>query len=339
MIIDYADALAKSDPVALARIMPTLRRCARAGATKVGGEHLADDVTQELTLLVTTKLAAKYNPEYQIEPILIESARRITLGILTANRELLRESVASVEDPASYNDDLVGYEFDPQSHDPHDVSVAAVDQANALDFLKAQMEKNMGFIPGITIDPKGTQRAQTARSATDPKRKKEKTKKLMAPKERLTADHIEIRTIREAINKSQAEFAKNLGVSAALIAAYEYGRTRTVSQDLLNEARRLLKSNSETLALRERFDHMKMSDILVMWAKRMMVDPTDIKSIAEFLELQISTVSRWSKNEQRPLLEKMREYDERATKKAREILKTNSAEIRKAKRIAAKLAV
>lgn len=335
MIIDYADALAKSDPVALARIMPTLRRCARAGATKVGGEHLADDVTQELTLLVTTKLAAKYNPEYQIEPILIESARRITLGILTANRELLRESVASVEDPDSYNDDLVGHEFDP-----HDVSVAAVDQANALDFLKAQMEKNMGFIPGITIDPKGTQRAQpTARLGTDPKRTKEKTKKLMAPKEGLTADHIEIRTIRQAINKSQAEFALALGVSAALIAAYEYGRTRSVQEEVLKKARGLLKSNGETLALRERFDHMKMSDILVMWAKRMMADPTDIKTIAKHLELQISTVSRWSKNEQRPMLEKMRVYDERATKKAKELRQENSAEIRKAKRIAAKLAV
>lgn len=76
------DAIAKGDHETLRKIEATVKKCARIGARMLGAEHIADDICQELWIVFIAKLLPKFDACYALEPILIESAKLITMNVL-----------------------------------------------------------------------------------------------------------------------------------------------------------------------------------------------------------------------------------------------------------------
>ena len=68
------------DSKTLQDLLPIIRKCARAGCIRARAEFLAEEVQQELMILLFAKIAPKFDPDFHLEPILIESARRIALS-------------------------------------------------------------------------------------------------------------------------------------------------------------------------------------------------------------------------------------------------------------------
>jgi hypothetical protein len=79
---DFYDRLLKNDDQAWIIIIPTLKRCAKAGASKSGADHLVEDVYGELLRVFFSSLLSKIDHDYNIEPILIETSRRIGLTLV-----------------------------------------------------------------------------------------------------------------------------------------------------------------------------------------------------------------------------------------------------------------
>lgn len=290
--------------------MPIVMKCARSGAVKVGAEHLNDDVAQELVLLLVNKLAAKYDPEYNIEPLLIESARRISLGMLANNRELSRDDI---EDPYSCNNNegLWGGAFAPGL-----ASVEAPDQHKAEQIIRNRQETSMGCMPGVVID---TKPAESAAKAT-PTAITPPTKRI--PKQRtLTPEQLHMREMRVQLDLSQAAWAHELNISAATIAAYEYGRTQSVSKEVYEAAKECFARLRHILKTRKRFDKMTMCEIVDDWAARLKVDPNDMRSMAELMGKQVSTILRWRNNTQRPDIMALKDYDDKVNRLIPELAK------------------
>ncbi len=288
--------------------MPTVLKCARAGAVKVGAEHLHDDVGQELALLLVNKLAAKYDPTYNIEPLLIESARRISLGMLASNRELTRDDI---EDPYSCNNNesVWGDSFTPDL-----APVEAPDQHKAEQIIRNRQETIMGCMPGIVIDTKPAKPAANSDKSVAGTNAKLSPAKRATKERKLTTEQAHMREMRVKLDLSQAAWAHELNISTATIAAYEYGRTQSVSKKVYEAAKDCFARGRHILKTRERFDKMKMSEIVDDWGARLRVDPNDMRSMAELMDKEVSTILRWRYNTQRPDIKALKGYDDKVNR-------------------------
>lgn len=77
------DAIARGDREAIERLAPTLRFCVRAGANKAGlrREDLLADIEQEILIELTSGMMDRFDQSYNVEPWLIETARRMALNV------------------------------------------------------------------------------------------------------------------------------------------------------------------------------------------------------------------------------------------------------------------
>jgi DNA-directed RNA polymerase specialized sigma24 family protein len=93
------EAIRTGQREAMQTLQRVCARCARIGVARMGApDDLADDVAQELAVLFLTDLIDRYSPDLDVEPMLIESARRLTSGMLRKSwRELA--SGAPGDDP------------------------------------------------------------------------------------------------------------------------------------------------------------------------------------------------------------------------------------------------
>ncbi|TRZ66501.1 MAG: hypothetical protein D4S02_06765 [Rhodocyclaceae bacterium] len=304
MKLENPHLIAGGDQKALAAIMPTLVRCARAGAVKVGAEFLADDVTQELAILLVQKLAAKYDPTYNIEPLLIGCARHISLAMLHSNREFNRDDI---EDTIVCHNNG-GCPPDAWSDDASAVDSTDIEKAEQK--IRGLLENTMDLMPGVTI---GDTTAAQLRAKKQPRKPKAPALGIVRHS---SPEHIHMRKMRDELQYSQATWAKHLEVSTATVAAIEYGRVQKVNKDIYAKALSVFQRGGRVIKSRSKFDGREMSTILNGWAKRLHVDPDDSRALATLLKKELSTIHRWRHNEQRPNIHALEEYDDRVTRLA-----------------------
>lgn len=191
-----------------------------------------------------------------------------------------------------------------------------IDQKIAMDLIAngkvvGMSAKRPIAVPGVHIEDAGPATAEAFLGFDEVVRKKtarEKAhKKVMTHKNR---DHLRIREIRLLLDETQGEFAGALSIRTPTLVSYEQGQTKMVPSAIMERAEMLLAEGlAEINALRERFDHRSMLEILDDWAKLLNIQSSDLATMAAMTETVPSTVCRWRSGECRPSLRELRKYD------------------------------
>lgn len=265
----------KREPQALEALMSAVRRSARIGCNKAGGESIEDDVAQEVFMLFLDRMIDKFDEDYNAEPLLIETSRRVALSLMRKNREIFLEDTPdlpsdSINDINTHN----GLEPNP---------VSSLDQQKALQTIKMKF-------PGVIAGEREKEKANAALLVKKRKRVQRTLSKSCA----------RLREIRIDLGKSQEDFSSLLGIPTATLLSYEYGRTPNVPESTMERAEEVYKQE-HTVAKRNKAQAERpMREIVAEWANLLNIDPNDFKTIAEIVGVAKSTVHRWVDGEMRP---------------------------------------
>ena len=262
-------------PAAMASLMLVVRKSARIGCSKIGAESIEDDVAQEVAMLFVNKLAAKFDEEYNAEPLLIETSRRVGLSMLRKNREIFMEDLPELPDDGN---DVInarnGIDLNP---------VSFSEQQKALQAIKMKF-------PGIVSE----------------ERQKPKVDAASLVKKRGRADRVlskscaRIREIRTSLGMPQESFSSQIGIPTATLLSYEYGRTPNVPEHVMERAEEVFKREHSVAKRNQAQADRPMNEIVKEWADMLKIDPNDFKTISEIVGVAKSTIHRWVDGEMRP---------------------------------------
>ena len=299
------------DPTLLRQMRPVFHQAARAGCAhaKVQAEVFAEDVGQELWMLFMGAAGERFDPQYNLEPWLIEASRRIALSL---QRKSGKESLLEDVFPSSHEDDERSV-ADTGSMDNLAMRDASLDRERALQYLRNKSNTirkiDMHFVvtqPSPVTVASLPEIGQTPRKPTS------------APQR--SAQSAELRHIRETRRFSHQRMATELMVNVATYQSYEYGRVRNIPPEVMDRARALLE-DADYSSAKEKFGGRSTQEIFEEWARRMGTNPA-VSEMARMLGLDKSTISRWMSGQVNPtyyqlvLLEKTVEEQERRRKRA-----------------------
>lgn len=265
----------KGAPAAMVILMVAVKKSARIGCSKVGAESIEDDVAQEVAMLFVNRLAAKFDEDYNAEPLLIEASRRVALAMLRKNREIL------VDDTNELIDDEIGVINVRNDIDSNPVSY--LDQQKALQTIKMKFP---------SVIPEARQRPKVE-AASIVKKRGRVTRKLPPSCARL-------REIRLDLGMPQESFSSQLGIPTATLLSYEYGRTPKVPAHIMDKAEEVFKREESVAKRNQAQANRPMREIVNEWAEMLKIDPNDFKTISEIVGVAKSTVHRWVDEEMRP---------------------------------------
>jgi DNA-binding transcriptional regulator YiaG/DNA-directed RNA polymerase specialized sigma24 family protein len=286
------EAIKKRNPAAMADFLYVVKKSARIGCRKVGAESIEDDVVQEVAMLFLSRLIDKFDREYNAEPILIETSRRVALSLIRKNREMLvedtNELIESQNNVINLRDD---FDFYP---------VSTLDQQKALQALN--MERLSREVV-ISNDRPPTDNPDYP--IVDPAsivRKRGKSNKV------LSKSCARIREIRTSLELSQEAFSSQLGIPTATLLSYEYGRTPNVPSHIMEKAEEIFeRENSVAKRIKSQAER-PMSEIIKEWAQMLQIDENDFRTIAEIVGVAKSTIHRWNDGEMRPRPRELNAY-------------------------------
>ncbi len=265
----------RGDALALSGLMAAAKKSARIGCGKVGAESIEDDVAQEVALLFINRLAVKFDEDYNAEPLLIETSRRVALSLMRKNREI---SVGEIPELPDDELDVINVRNDIDSS-----PVSVLDQQKALHTIKTKF-------PGVLAEARQKPKADPAALV--------KTRK---PSARVLSESCaRLREIRVNLGMSQESFSSQLGIPTATLLSYEYGRTPKVPAHILQRAEEVFKRESSVAQRNNAQAGRSMKEIVDEWAEMLKIDPNDFKTIAEIVGVAKSTVHRWVDGEMRP---------------------------------------
>jgi RNA polymerase sigma factor (sigma-70 family) len=272
------DAVRANDPAALKDLLRAVKKSARAGCNRLGAERLADDVSQELFMLFIRDLIDKFDPSYNLEPYLIQSAVNVARTMLRKQKEIVMEDEELRNH--QHNDINTGNGIN------EDVPVLPHEQQKALEKIR------MAF-PGI-VEVAPSQRSVNSKQVA------EFVKERKPPQRKLSESCERLRNIRIELAIPQEEFANRLGIPTTTLLSYEYGRTTNVPSRVMEEAERIHIQEKSVARSNASLERQPMSAIVAEWARKLGVDPDDTHSIAEAIGVANSTVHRWLHGGMRP---------------------------------------
>ena len=130
----------------------------------------------------------------------------------------------------------------------------------------------------------------------------------------LSSDQKELVHIREVLDLTLKDYAKELDIQQERLASYVYGKTRGVPEWVMDNARALLKAGeNDQKKLQGRFANKSMNEIVEDWKKSLKANN---EKLAAFFEVTVSTVERWERNETRPENSRLAEYDKQVKRTA-----------------------
>jgi DNA-directed RNA polymerase specialized sigma24 family protein/transcriptional regulator with XRE-family HTH domain len=304
-------------------ILPLIARFARATANRMGRGVEADDLAQEVWLLLEKSILGKYDPSYPLEPFLLEYTRRVGMSLrrswnetllLDQDTQDLRKAAngASNEHTAFEGDeDFLASSAFFHRDGSTEIDETEIDKSIALErirqllYTEKQMkstEKNPMLMPGVTL--RGVSTADKPK-LPNPERRQPRAKKLLP-------DHQELNDIHNELGWRQQEFADELGIGVPRLVSYLYGKTNTVPADIMEKARALYQQEKEAAATaRGKFDGRKMADILVEWAEKLDLPYDDNAALAAVTGATVPTVTRWKKENSRPSIQGLLRYEHR----------------------------
>jgi transcriptional regulator with XRE-family HTH domain len=292
-----AEFLAKAvagSPREAALLAPVMRKCAGAGAAKSNAFEHVDDVEQELWLFLM-KNASRLDEAYNVEPYLIETARKMSLAY---NRKYSFFGTEGSEDLRGDGiSDLAGNEVSSQD-EAIDALTEQTEQQRAMDYLLSKSPALRAVI-GQDVEPE--EDAEMRKKALPLK-----AARTLSPEQR------ELRKMRLDLGLSQIDMASRVGCKLPTYQAYEYGKTSSVKAAVMDAARKL-KIDPKFSYVDQVYGKKSMRVIANDWAARLGLNADSPTELAAVLGVDKSTCSRWfdKKLTVVPDMEKMVTYERR----------------------------
>jgi len=300
MKLDKAGLLAK-DPIALKTFERVVRECARIGASHVGALEFAEDIAQELVIIILYRTIHIYDEQREIEPFLIEAAKRIGKTMRRKHGREVLIGEGSADD--ARGGDWIESVADPLHEDLSDrMDRERAEQRADADALLARLAIEAG-IP----DPTGRHAPDESAALPAPAARKARPK--VRPKRRssqpnrkpLCKSARRIREIRLQAKYTHRWMAQSLGITLSQMHAIEYGISKP-GDGLVARAEAILKEiEAEAPALLGRGS----GDVVRSWLKRLGLHPEDYTGFAEVIGVNRSTAFRWLRKTYRPTSERL----------------------------------
>jgi len=288
---------------------PLISRLSRVVAHRLGNGVDPDDLSQEVWLVFQRKIAREFNPEYPIEPILLECARRIGLSMRNSRYEVTETDL----------DDryFAGNEFQLENQVTTELDEAEIERRIALDKIEKCLYTNQENIIKVSTNPMlmpglsfGTHKGEKPQLPKPAKRKPSIATKRVAEQDELIS-------IRNQLNWTQQQFADELGIGVPRLASYEYGKTKGVPDGIMSKARELLTQEAVgAKRAQSKFDGRSMEHILHEWADLLGVPYGDNRDFATAIGASIPTVVRWKNGDTRPSVQGLLRYEKRVLTEA-----------------------
>ncbi len=236
---EFIRQAANGDPSACRTLWPIMERCAMAGAHKAGvndGDYGADDVAQDLWIFFSANYG-RLNPEYNIEPFLIESARMLGMAHVRKFSTFGTGGTPEVGD-----DDRLPSErphldpFGDGSGFAEPIDDDILDSERAMTALLRRSPALRKAARGGVEDETG----RVAEAAPGTVAGGEAEAVSRKTRHSLSADHLELRAIRERLAIPQGRMASMVGVKLCTYQVYEYGKAKKVPPRVMEAARGLM---------------------------------------------------------------------------------------------------
>jgi hypothetical protein len=170
---------------------------------------------------------------------------------------------------------------------------------------------NIDAVPFMAFVPPSTEPEQeipdrrylkdASKSGTTQGRRKGQTRTI------LSTDQQELVSIGEEMGVRNQDYAVLLGIGLPRLSSYIYGRTASVSKEVMAKARQLLEEHKTTNGVRSNKFDKPMSEILTDWEQRL--GTTENIGIASLIGVTTMTIHRWRKNENKPDATALTRYD------------------------------
>ena len=184
-------------------------------------------------------------------------------------------------------------------HEFNSALVTAVDQRNALRYLMEQ----------------SAELSEAAKTQGDDMIRRDK------PRNKLTANRLsdeqrELRKLRGQAGLSQPDMASLLGLKLSTLQSYEYGRTKGVPAEVIEDARKIA-NRSDYRQQEALYTGKSIIEVATGWMHRLDIPSGAFSQLAEVLAVDRSTVSRWfdenNETRQEPHVRQVAEYEELVT--------------------------
>jgi Uncharacterized protein conserved in bacteria len=286
MKLDVA-ALTRKEPAAVADLLRLCQQCARVGAAKVGAQSFTNDIVQDMMLLVLERFLPAYDGEREVEPFLIEAARRMGLGYQRRHgREILLPEREDGGDPLHQVADDVAATAD----------VAAIEEetnrraAEARAALIARMRERQSAASGGRANAAKPAAVKTRKpSKTARRRMRGDDPRLLLRQARANRPAVQrLRAIRRKLGLTQEQMAIALGLTPNAIRSLEYGLVDGRPDLLLKKAQGLLRAHGAN------FDGTaSIQDCMQRWCRMLKVPEHDMLALGQHIGVHRSTLFRW----------------------------------------------
>jgi len=302
------------DPGALKELQRIVRHCARIGAARAGAQSIIDDVEQEVVMLVLERLIFIYDERRDVEPFLIDTCRRIALGLHRAHiREVIFSQAGDDEGSSDWHNSIA----DTDGIEP-DRFVSEREDERRVNNLVSKMAKAIGntdpppsspddVVAGVVDDfdfiethiGKAAKKEARKRASDWAKPKRGNPIKSTRP---VSPEGVEIRSIRTTLRYTHQEMASALGVDQHVVRNIEYGFTVECPPPMLEKARLMLEKHRADLDVLT----MAAPDLVNSWCTRLGMQPDDYSGLSMLIGTNRSTTFRWLKGEGSPTPSRIR---------------------------------
>lgn len=288
-------ALQSRDVAALAELMEVCRVCARIGGSKAGAHAFVDDIAQDLVMFVLEKFLPRYDPERNVEPYLVESARRMGLAYLRRHsREYLVGDRDQGADPVTL---MVDEEIAVEERLADDEVEREANTAKQILIKRMRTRRNSGTrvenkARAEPTPPRSEVPAPAERSEPMSEAETRAEQARLARVERPTVQ--ELIKLRRRVGLTQEEMARALGLSDNSIRSIEYGVVSGEPEALLRKARKLEERHKRIDA------DLPGPELIRRWCKMLGINKGDTVELSRTIGVHRSTLYRWSVSETQP---------------------------------------
>lgn len=274
-------------------------------------EDYESEIRQRAVLVVFEKLLPKINKPEGFYSLWYATVQRVTLE---HRSELYRHDHFETPEEESFHEDQYALELASEGLDTENIVNSSMFE-NQFSQLLDKNEKLMEIVSmhqaehaGRTLlplhDTMPLVENQVGTSMLSVHHNQRKDK-------HLSDDQKELVHIRETLDLTLKDYAKELDIQQDRLASYVYGKTRGVPDWVMENARALLTvGENDQKKLQSRFANKSMNEIVDGWKKSLNANN---EKLAQLLDVLPSSVDRWEKNETRPENRRLAEYDKKVS--------------------------
>jgi hypothetical protein len=272
-------------------------------------EDFESEIRQRAVLVVFEKLLAKINKPEGFYSLWYATVQRVTLE---HRSELYRHDHFETPEDESFHEDQYALELADEGLDTENIVNSSMYEKQFSRLLEGngKLMEIVGMYPAESREktvlpihdtmPLVESQVGTSMLSVHHNQRKDK---------HLSNDQKELVQIRETLDLTLKDYAKELDIQQDRLASYVYGKTRGVPEWVMENARTLLASGeNDQKKLQGRFANKAMSEIVEGWKKSL---GADNEKLALLLDVLPSSVDRWEKNETRPENRRLAEYDKK----------------------------